>query len=324
MPATQIIGNDNAGNPYLWEMVSTTNSVKTFKNPVNINTLLPPNSGWNVTHVVSINDNGCIVGTATASDGTVHGILLAPAYQIQVDAFIPQQWVTDPTGYVYNGNSRKTPLDGSFATGTATFIKSSSPPLFKMEQTVMVTVLQNVDPGGIQEASSLVTTMGPTKKYYAAAVPGGTSTLTNTLSPTAAPFATQTAVPAIATATITHSSSQVVTVELIGKATDPLANPLAPVIETPDPAPPLYYDITVKIDATTTPPTYTLSGNHKLFPAYEVYINGQLVHDFSPIPGGNTPYVMGLETTGPSLSDPSITGGCATMPKLTGTITNQP
>jgi hypothetical protein len=56
--------------------------------------------------------------------------MLVPAYQIQVDAFIPQQWVSDPFGYVYNGNSRKTPLDGSFTTGTSTFTKSGQ---YKME-----------------------------------------------------------------------------------------------------------------------------------------------------------------------------------------------
>jgi hypothetical protein len=112
----------------------------------------------------------------------------------------------------------------------------------------------------------------------------------------------------------------VVTVELVGQAANPLANPLAPTVESPE-APPIYYDITVKIDATTTPPTYTLSGNHKNFPAYEVYINQQLVHDYSPISGGYTPLVLLTEITGaPALSDSTITGGCATMPGLTGNI----
>jgi hypothetical protein len=89
---------------------------------------------------------------------------------------------------------------------------------------------------------------------------------------------------------------------------------------------PLYYDITVMIDASNpAQPTYTLSGNHKLFPAYEIYINHQLVHDYSPIPGGYTPNeLLYPDSTAPSLSASSITSACATMPGLTGNITNQP
>jgi hypothetical protein len=255
------------------------------------------------------------------SFGACSGKTLVPEDIVQVDSFIPQQWVSDPVGYVYNGNSRKVPLDGSFTTGSTQFIQSGQ---YKMEQKIAVTVYQEADPSGTQEQNSLTTTMGATKKYHGSAVPGGTSTKTNTLSSTATPFATQTATPQVATATVTHTSSRVVTVELKGQAQDPLANPFAPTIETPDPAPPLYYDITVKIDGSTNPPTYTLSGNHKLFPAYEIYINNQLVHDYSPIPGGYTPYIMGFETTGPSLSDTAITGGCASHPQLTGTLTTQP
>jgi len=320
-PAIQILGwaTSNEGDT-LWEMdPNSTSTPPQFEPPLQVNDLLPPLSGWINVSTLYINDNGYIVGTATkTSDGTTHGILLVPAYQIQVDAFIPQQWVSDPVGYVYNGNSRKTPLDGLFTSGTATFTKTS--PEYKIEQQVMATVLNNVDPGGTQEANSLTTAIGQTRKYYSSAVVSGL------LSPTATPFATQTATPSISTVTITHPSSQVVTVELVGEASNPLANPLAPEIETPNPAwlGPIYYDITVKIDATTTPPTYTLSGNHKNFPAYEVYINRQLVHDYSPISGGYTPAVLPTETTGPSLSDTTITGGCATAPGLTGTITNTP
>ncbi|MDB4793504.1 hypothetical protein OAG63_00560 [Methylacidiphilales bacterium] len=275
------------------------------------------NKGIILTYATQVVDNSG--DPIPSGEQESHIVELIPGYTIQVDAFIPQQWVSDPVGYVYNGNSRKTPLDGSFTSGTTTFTKSGQ---YKMEQTVTAIIQKELDPDGSQEQNNLSTTMGPTKKYYSSAVPGGTSTKTNTLSPTATPFATQTAVPSVATATVTHTASRIVTVELIGQATDPLANPGAPEIETPNPAPPLYYDITVKIDATTTPPTYTLTGSHKLFPAYEVYINGQLVHDYSPIPGGYTPYVMSLETTGPSLSDSTITGG-STKP-LTGNITNHP
>jgi hypothetical protein len=253
-------------------------------------------------------------GTPEPSQG-YGAMLLVPEDIVQVDVFIPQQWVSDPVGYVYNGNSRKVPLDGSLTTGSTQFIQSGA---YKMEQKIAVTVYQEADPSGTQEQNSLTTTMGPTKKYHNSAVPGGTSTKTNTLSSTATPFATQTAIPTVATATVTHTSSRVVTVELVGKATDPLANPLAPTIETPDPAPPLFYDITVKIDGTTNPPTYTLTGSHELYPAYEVYINGQLIHDYTPIPGGHTPSSMFLPAS--SVSDASVTGG--TTKPLTGPITS--
>jgi hypothetical protein len=324
----QFVGVDQDNNPILFQNDPDTGVYDVWY----FNDLISSQANWSGFSTAGggygntiINDSGVILGAAIytpsgSSDPTPAGpysVLLVPAYQIQVDAFIPQQWVSDPFGYVYNGNSRKTPLDGSFTTGTSTFTKSGQ---YKMEQTIMAFVYQELDPTGVQEQNSLSTTMGPTKKYYAAAVPGGTSTTTNTLSPTATPFATQTAIPSIATATVTHTASRVVTVELVGQATDPLANPGAPELETPDPAPPLSYDITVKIDATTTPPTYTLTGNHKLFPAYEVYINGQLVHDYSPIPGGDTPYAL-LDSAA-SLSDSSITGG--TTKPLTGPITNTP
>jgi len=44
VPATQVIGNGSDGG-YLWEMVPTTNPVKTFNNPININNLSAPHSG---------------------------------------------------------------------------------------------------------------------------------------------------------------------------------------------------------------------------------------------------------------------------------------
>jgi hypothetical protein len=76
--ATQVIGNGN-GTGYLWEMVPTINSIKTFNPPINLNDLLPADSGWKINSVSSINDNGAIVGTATKiSDGTIHGIMLLP------------------------------------------------------------------------------------------------------------------------------------------------------------------------------------------------------------------------------------------------------
>ena len=310
----QIIGTNPLQQPTVFQKNPDTNTYQAQK----LSDLVSQGSGWSSLTGNLINDSGAIVGTATYTGTNTaiaqgsHGVLLAPAYQIQVDAFIPQEYVTDPVGYVYNGNDRKVPLDGLFTSGTATFTKSS--PQFKIEQTAMATVYQELDPNGSQEQNSLTMNVDPTQKYYAAAVVGGH------LSPTAAPFATQTAVPDVNTVTITHPASRVVQAEFVGQASNPLANPLAPQIENPNPAwaGPIYYDITVKIDASTTPPTYTLTGNHKLFPAYEVYINGQLVHNYSPIPGGDTPNAL-IDPSPPSLSDSSITAG--TTKPLTGPIT---
>lgn len=60
--------------------------------------------------------------------------------------------------------------------------------------------------------------------------------------------------------------------------------------------------------------TYSISGAHKLFPAYEVYINNQLVHDYSPIPGVHTTAAL-LTTDGaaPSVTDSSITSGTTNL-----------
>ena len=84
--ATQIIGNDSSGNPYLWEMAATTNTVKSFNAPVNLNNLLATNSGWNVNQANSINDSGIVAAQVfKTSDSTYHGALLVPC-EISVDA----------------------------------------------------------------------------------------------------------------------------------------------------------------------------------------------------------------------------------------------
>ncbi|HEY0257728.1 MAG TPA: hypothetical protein VGC39_09820, partial [Candidatus Methylacidiphilales bacterium] len=83
--ATQIVGN-GTGGAYLWEMVPSTNSVKTFNPPVNLNSLLAPSSGYSVNYAASINDSGAMAASVfKSSDSTTRGGLLIPS-EVCVDA----------------------------------------------------------------------------------------------------------------------------------------------------------------------------------------------------------------------------------------------
>ena len=285
-------------------------------------------------------NKGAIVGTATYSGNNTniatgsHGVLLAPAYEIQVDTFIPQEYVPDPSNpepgddgnmadyLFYSGSMRKNPLDGLFTTGAAVFSKNAS---FISRQKVMATVFSELDPTGSQEQEESndnpASVAHITQQYEGTQFTYGPGISpaygTAHFLPNQTPYNSKQATPQTATVTVTHPASRVVQAEFVMIVGNPLA--------TGSYFAPVYCDITVKIDASTTPPTYTLSGNHKLFPAYEIYINQQLVHDYSPIPGGYTPaQLVYPDSSAPSLSDTRITSACATEPGLTGTITNQP
>ena len=53
---------------------------------------------------------------------------------------------------------------------------------------------------------------------------------------------------------------------------------------------PIEYNITVKIDRSNpSQPVYTVFGSNCEFPAYEIYINGQQVYHYDPIPAGDGP-----------------------------------
>lgn len=254
-------------------------------------------------------------------------MLLAPAYEIQVDGFIPQEYVpwpgngigvgTDPEDfYFYGGDMKKSPLDGIFTSGAVVFNKYLG---FTARQKVMATVYAELDPDGSQEKEESNNTPASiihvTKEYNGTQfTSSGTQNPydgTAHILPGAVPLHQGVATPQVATVTVTHPSSRVVQAEIKCTVGDPLAfgSGLGP----------LYYDITVKIDATNpASPTYTLTGNHKLFPAYDVYINQQLVHDYSPIPGHHDISDL-INFSPPSISNSSITSG--TTKPLTGSIT---
>jgi len=213
-----------------------------------------------------------------------HSLFLVPMQTIQVDAFIPQQWVQAPLGpypwslsdRTFAGDSRKNPLDGSFTTGTAIFNTSGS---YRLEQKLDVTHFKFADPNGSQENATATVNVGLTKLYANTAIVGVL------LSPTAQPVETKFATPTVGPPNVTHSTDSIVTAEITCTASDPLAYGSS--------QGPITYDITVTIDYTDpSHPTYTLSGSHALFPAYEVYVGNQLIHDYSPIPEGFIPNVL--------------------------------
>jgi hypothetical protein len=196
---------------------------------------------------------------------------------IQVDAFIPQEWVYEPPldNYIDNGNSRKIPLDASFTTGTTVFTQSSSE--FKVRQTLNVDAYYfNIDPDGSQEAASKQTTVGQTREYEA-------SVLANGHIPSGAiPYQTATATPSVDTVTITHPSQGVVVANIEMQVANPLVfgSSLAPI----------HYQATVTIDRSNPgQPRYTITGTNSEFPAYEIYINSQRIYQFDPIPEGYSP-----------------------------------
>lgn len=109
--ATQVIGN-GSGGAYLWEMRRTRSEAKTFNGPRLINYLLPGEptiSPWNVISVASINDGGCIVGTATYRSTSPtdpiaagpHGVMLMPLAIVRESngqrCFPRRRWLPDPS-----------------------------------------------------------------------------------------------------------------------------------------------------------------------------------------------------------------------------------
>jgi probable HAF family extracellular repeat protein len=50
----------------------------TGSGPVDLNTLIPPSSGFTITDAISINDSGQIVANAKTSSGLFHAVLLTP------------------------------------------------------------------------------------------------------------------------------------------------------------------------------------------------------------------------------------------------------
>jgi hypothetical protein len=80
--------------------------------------------------------------------------------------------------------------------------------------------------------------------------------------------------------TVEHPAEGIVYVEIDDEAANPLVlgSGWAPI----------HFAVQITIDRSVPGlPTYTVTGTHARFPAYEVYINNQRVHEYSPIPSGS-------------------------------------
>jgi len=249
--------------------------------PPNTNGTAPGDTLFTIdssTSYYSINASGVI-----ASSGVNNNVvLLVPEDIIQVDAFIPQTWVDEPwfvnllppASYIDNGNSRKNPLDASLTSGSSIFIQNS--PEFKVRETINVCAFPNYDSDGSQEVATKKTTVGETREYKKSVLVNGEIPASTT------PLASDTATPNLDTATVSHPSGTSVKATLEME----LSNPLVPFSSQA----PIHYSTTITIDRSNpSAPTCTVTGTNCRFPAYEIYINGQQVYHFDPVPQGFAP-----------------------------------
>jgi hypothetical protein len=149
-----------------------------------------------------------------------------------------------------------------------------------------VCAFPNYDPDGSQEQATKKTTVGETRQYRASVLVSGE------IPAGAAPTATGTATPYVDNAYVYHPSAKSVLADLGMNISNPLVfgSSLGPI----------QYYLFVTIDRSDpSHPTYTIEGTSSEFPAYEVYINGQLVYSYDPIPGGHGPLslLLGPENT---------------------------
>src|SRR5439155_25192769 len=105
-PSAQVVGDSSSG------------AVLANEDPASgqykieaLNRMIPPGSGWNLTSAWSINDHQMITAIGTYQPNSVipaqeRPCLLVPQDIIQVDTFIPYDWVFDPFtngSSVFNG-----------------------------------------------------------------------------------------------------------------------------------------------------------------------------------------------------------------------------
>jgi hypothetical protein len=209
----------------------------------------------------------------------VYTVKLSNNDVIQVDAFIPQEWVFIgiDNSIVHLGNSRKDPLDNSLNTGTTIYERDGD---FKLRHRQSLTTLAQADPGGTIEAGTVDVQAGLSAEYDADDLVDGHIPFG------AQPIAVGYNVPSIGPVTITHPSEGVVTITLEDTASNSLilGSGLFPI----------HFRATITIDKSVPGQhTYHVTGQHCRFPAYEVYINGNRVHQYSPIPTGVSP-VLGI------------------------------
>ena len=255
--------------------------------------------GVNITRYASINSSGTIafIGYLPSSnDSTIalqssssplqQAVLAQPCDRIQIDAFIPQTYLWEPLianlvpphYYIDQGDSRKNPLDASLDTGNATFALKSPPNGYKIGQTLDITTSLNYDVDGTLEENTEKPYVEPSTEYDA-------SVLVNGQIPPGAPTTkVKTGTPDTDTVKVSHPSPGVVVASLEFAVPNPLI-----VFQklTPD----IHYRATVTIDRSNPLlPRYTVTGTSCRFPAYEIYVNGQRIHKYDPVPKGRGPW----------------------------------
>jgi hypothetical protein len=254
------------------------------------NVALTPTPYRSGRRVLNANDLIASPGVITSGSGatiSTSALIPVPEDTVQVDTFIPQVWVFDPFdfGVVFSGNDRTTGTSSDFDEFSLEF---------KMTQTVTVCAFKEPDPDGTQEEATLTKQTGISRAYdmdeavedatvdangnpvegsgyinplaQAATLPGTYGFLEQGQASTAG-----------MTVTVTHTTSRIVVAHIVGSAGIPL-------ITLADKLGPITYDFTVTIDKTNpSSPTYTIQGQHGLFPSLEIYVDNTLAYDWDAI-----------------------------------------
>ncbi|MCZ7593312.1 MAG: DUF3238 domain-containing protein [Kiritimatiellae bacterium] len=204
--------------------------------------------------------------------------VLKAEFPIEVTAFIPHDHISDPfhsiMGIVFGGDDRG-------------FDKNATS--YRMRQKVAVVTIEECDADGLKEGS-IANLVGTTRSYdEATSVDSGTGKLTAAAKAdtvTGAPLMIDygTASTSGMNITVNRLTNRKVEAVIVGSAANPLV-PFAPAID---------YDFTVTIDSTDPlNSTYQITGSHDGFPAYEVYISNQRIHEHDPIATGEGPLSLG-------------------------------
>ena len=193
----------------------------------------------------------------------------APGFDVSYSAFIPHDHVIGPPqarcGFVqqlyFAGDAR-----GFSSTATS----------FRGRQRVSV-VTDDAD--GIKDETSPQNLVGESRSYAPDALADGRIDSADddaVLGDCHLLHARGTASTSSMHITVTPVSAKVVRVRLFGGTSNPLL--ISPNID---------WDLTLTIDASSLPTSWTLTGAHDGFPAHEVYVNGQTLYTYDP---GAPPY----------------------------------
>jgi hypothetical protein len=232
----------------------------------------------------------------SGKNGT-YEVELPNSYDIQIDAFIPHNWVYDPTTNgenVFNGNERS----GQNPPLTSTFERSQSETDWKMMERATVFPLAAGADASLENRSFFADT-GITRAYvFALAIEDWVADEFGRPfegSGYVSDFARQEsrvghngflgeakALPDGMHVNITHPSDKVVQAHFTGDENIPLIN-------SPIPSS-IKCDITVTIDSSQPgPPMATVTGRHTKFPSFELYINGQTIYTYDALAEGTEP-----------------------------------